>query len=112
MEEMNSQFNVQETKKGKSKIGSIILILFSLPIILFGSMLRANQYYPYPLDANKIGHLLGGMIGSFLIALILAGVFFVIKRFIIKRKDNTFIKPFAIFLLIISILSVVGTLNG
>lgn len=105
----------QEVQKKKPRYGiiisSTIMIILSLPLILLISIINANNSYPYPLDANKIGRLVGGVFGGFIFPAIFAFIIFAIKRYLMKRKNNTFILPFSITLLLVSIFSLVGAMG-
>lgn len=97
--------------KTESSTGSIILFILSLPIIFLGSIIGTNKNNPSQLEVNKISYLIGAIIANFFFAAIFALIFFCIKRYMFRRDDNTFFKPFAFILLIFSVLGFIGVLS-
>lgn len=103
-------------RRGYRYVGSIILGVFYLLVSLIISMLLTNREYPFPMDAIKSAHLAGSLIGfiagNFILSAIFTLIFFAIKRYILKHKNNTFYKPFVVMLVVNSLISLIITLNS
>lgn len=110
MSDSNTQTELPEIKKRNRYVGSIILSTLSLVMIVLGRILRTNYNYPFPVDSYKIGYLIGGILIFFVLSGILAVVFFTAKRYLLKHKNNTIHKPFAVLLFIFSVISLIRIL--
>lgn len=55
--------------------------------------------------------LVGGILGTFVLPLILGLIFFTVKRYIFKRENGTIAKPFAVILFFNTFLALVGYVN-